>query len=808
MNIKHKVDHLIQKVVALATGSDVSQEENSAEGAKNIFPGMPEVCRKASGEAHVLLKNNGVLPLKENSSLAVFGRCQIDYFYVGYGSGGDIHAPYYANLVNSLKRNGINIDDALYSVYQQWCSENPANHGFWGHWPMSHPEMPLDKSMVLSTSSRNSTALVIIGRAAGEDRENTLEKGSYYLTDSEINMLDLVTDCFAETIVVMDCGNIIDMSWTKKYGDKISAILYAWQCGMESGNALADILTGKANPCGKLADTIAQNYEDYPSAKDFGGKDFNNYGEDIFTGYRYFESFCKDTVLYPFGFGLSYTDFEIKTISAEKTDTGVEIKVRVTNTGKTDGKETVQLYTAKPKNELANPSIVLADFIKTKCLAPNESQELKLFVSEYDLCSFDDTGVTGYKNAYVLLGGKYEFFIGNSSRNIEKAFEFTADKKLYQQLEEICPVQHTFDRIIGRVVDDKFLPIKQSVKIGETNLRNRILENLPKETGYKGYTGKKLSAVKAGEITLDDFIAQLTNEELEALTRGEGGMDSKLGVAGNAGAFGGILPSLRDKGVPPIITMDGPAGIRIKAFTSLLPCGTALACTWNTEIVNELMTVVGDEMKLQKTDVLLAPGMNIHRNVLCGRNFEYFSEDPYLSGKMASAYVTGIQKSGLSACPKHFACNNQEMRRTTNDSRVSQRALREIYLKGFEICVKEANPLNIMTSYNKINGVWSHYNYDLVTTVLRKEWGYTGNVMTDWWMKKSASPEFPEIRDNAYRVRAQVDVYMPGDMNRTAKKYKSDGTLLKNIDTDAGITRAELERSAKNVLNLALKIKV
>ncbi|MCM1286032.1 MAG: glycoside hydrolase family 3 C-terminal domain-containing protein [Acetobacter sp.] len=807
MNIKHKVDNFIQKVEALVTGSDVAQTENSANGEKNIFPKMPEACLKASEEAHVLLKNNGALPLKKNSSLAVFGRCQIDYFYVGYGSGGDIHAPYYSNIIDSLKSNGIKIDEELYSVYQQWCCENPANHGFWGHWPMSHPEMPLEKSTVLNASSKNTTALVIIGRAAGEDRENRLEKGSYYLTDNEVNMLDLVTECFAETIVVMDCGNIIDMSWTEKYGDKINAVIYAWQCGMESCNALANILTGKANPSGKLADTIAKEYEDYPSAKDFGGKDFNNYSEDIFTGYRYFESFSKDTVLYPFGFGLSYTDFKIEAISTEKTNNGAEIKVKVTNTGKTDGKETVQLYLAKPKNELSNPTIVLAAFEKTKCLAPNESQEIVLFISEYDMCSFDDTGASGYKNAYVLLGGKYEFYIGNSSRNLEKIFEFNTDKKLYQQLEEICPVKNPFNRIIGRVVDDKFLPIKQSIKIGEANLRNRILKNLPKEIGFKGYKGKKLNAVKCGEITLDDFIAQLTNEELEALTRGEGGMDSSLGVSGNAGAFGGVIQSLRDKGVPPIITTDGPAGIRIKAFTSLLPCGTALACTWNTEIVNELMTVVGNEMKSHKTDVLLAPGMNIHRNVLCGRNFEYFSEDPYLSGKMAGAYVTGIQKSGLSACPKHFACNNQETRRTTNDSRVSQRALREIYLKGFEICVKESKPLNIMTSYNKINGVWSHYNYDLVTTVLRKEWGYTGNVMTDWWMKKSSSPEFPEISDNAYRVRAQVDVYMPGDMNRTVKKYKSDGTLLKNIDTDAGITRAELERSAKNVLNLALKIK-
>ncbi|MDE6412879.1 MAG: beta-glucosidase, partial [Eubacterium sp.] len=278
------------------------------------------------------------------------------------------------------------------------------------------------------------------------------------------------------------------------------------------------------------------------------------------------------------------------------------------------------------------------------------------------------------------------------------------------------------------------------------------------------------------------------------------------GGGNNAGAFGGIIPSLRDKGVNPIITTDGPAGIRIRKYTSLIPCGTALASTFNCALVQELTSVMGAEMVKQESDVLLAPGMNIQRNVLCGRNFEYFSEDPVLSGKMGAAYVNGIQSNGVSACPKHFACNNQEVNRTKNDSRLTQRALREIYLKGFEICVKESNPMNIMTSYNKINGVWSHYNYDLVTTVLRGEWGYTGSVMTDWWMQKSASPEFPIIKDNAYRVRAQVDVLMPGDKFGT-KKYKSDGTLLPTLEKEDGITRAELERTAKNVLNLVLKLK-
>ncbi|MGN0533182.1 MAG: glycoside hydrolase family 3 protein [Eubacterium sp.] len=805
MKIKDKIEKAISKAAEAVT-SGVAQEENAVQGEKTVFPEMPQVCLKAAEEAQVLLKNNGVLPLKAGSRVAVFGRCQIDYFYVGYGSGGDVKAPYYTSLNDELEKNGILLNEKLKSTYKAWCEANPVNHGFWGHWPMNYPEMPLDSQAVNDSAGESDIALVIIGRAAGEDRENLLTKGSYYLTDEEISMLDLVTEAFGNTIVVMDCGNIIDMAWTEKYGNKISAVIYAWQCGMESGSALANVLTGKANPCGRLTDAIARSYEAYPSSVNFGNRDFNNYSEDIFVGYRYLESFAQKDVLYPFGFGLSYTEFEARADFAEKSEDGVTVKVTVTNKGKVSGKEVVQLYLSKPQAELCNPTVSLAAFAKTGLLAPNESETVELFVSSYDLCCFDDEGATGYKNAYVLLGGEYSLYIGKSSRDLEKIYSFTCEKKLYQQLSEVCAVKDGFDRITGRYVDGRLYPVKTEVKPAVPFLKNRIIENLPQEIGFKGYKGRKLESVKKGEITLDEFIAQLDNSELAALTKGEGKMDSALGVTGNAGAFCGITQGLRDKGVPPIITTDGPAGIRIKKYTSLLPCGTALACTWNTEAVEELAAVTGKEMKENKTDVLLAPGMNIHRNVLCGRNFEYFSEDPLVSGKIAAAFVRGIQSQGVSACPKHFACNNQEMRRTYNDSRVSQRALREIYLKGFEICVKEAKPLNIMTSYNKINGVWSHYNYDLVTTVLRGEWGYDGNVMTDWWMRKSKSPEFPQIKNNAYRVRAQVDVLMPGLISRTDRLRKPDNSLLKGIDTENGITRAELERTAKNVLTLALRL--
>lgn len=279
-------------------------------------------------------------------------------------------------------------------------------------------------------------------------------------------------------------------------------------------------------------------------------------------------------------------------------------------------------------------------------------------------------------------------------------------------------------------------------------------------------------------------------------------MNSPLGASGNAGAYAGVLPSLREKGIPAVTTTDGPSGIRLSACCMLIPIGTLLASSFDEELVYEVYCAVAQEMKSRGSDVLLGPGMNIHRNVLCGRNFEYYSEDPYLTGKIGAAAVRGIQSQGGAACPKHFACNNQEFRRTINDARVSERALRQIYLKGFEICIKEAEPKNIMTSYNKINGVWSYYNYDLCTSILRGEWGYNGCVITDWWMKNGKSPDFPNVKTQAYRVRAQVDVLMPGG-KRTGFR-RPDGTLLSSLGKADGITLGEIQRSAKNVIRFAM----
>lgn len=807
MKLKHKIDKVVSTISERISSGGVSQLEVKAEGERDIFGNMPNLIREAAGEGIVLLKNNNALPYNKDTKISVFGRCQLDYFYVGYGSGGDVNAPYFVNVIDGIKNSGGKVNEWLLNYYKDFSKNNPAPHGFWGHWPMSFEEPHLDDETVKRASEESDVALVVIGRAAGEDRENTLTKGSYYLTDEERKLLDQVCNNFSNVTVLLDCGNVIDMQWVLDYNDRLRGIIYAWQGGMESGNAIADVLYGKVNPSGKLTDTIAIKYEDYPSAKHFGNKLFNVYVEDIFVGYRYFETFAKEKALFPFGYGLSYTNFDIELLDFKADKEKMTAEVQVTNIGKYAGKEVVELFARAPQGKLTKPLMSLISFAKTTELAPGESQKIVLEVPAYNFASFDDTGITGHKYAYILEKGEYKFFLGENVRDAQEigSFEYSEDTVL-EELEAICAPKEYIDRIIAHKINGSYIPKKVTVKPEKPYLRERIIKNLPKEIGHIVHN-YNFELVKSGEISVETFVSSLNNEELEALTRGQGGMDSNYGVAGNAGAFGGIIPELNKKGVPPVITTDGPAGIRVRKYTSLIPCGTALASTFNTELVEKLATEMGRELRNTGSNVLLAPGMNIHRNVLCGRNFEYFSEDPLLTGKMAAAYVKGIQASGGSACPKHFACNNQESFRTVNNSIVSQRALREIYLKGFEICVKEAKPLNIMTSYNKINGVWSHYNYDLVTTVLRKEWGFDGSVMTDWWMQHSQSHEFPNLRDNAYRVRSQVDVYMPGSFKKTEKKYKPDKSLLETVGLKNGLTRGELERSAINVLNMILKLK-
>lgn len=802
----------LQKKQAEEKKMELAQEMTRAEGSPYETPGFSEILREAAADSIVLLENEDqTLPFGRDDRLAVFGRCQVDTFYVGYGSGGDVNPVHKVSILDGMEENpDLSVDTELSGIYRDWCGTHVPDEGYWGHWPYHYEEMELSPETVKEASSRTDKAVVVIGRAAGEDRENELLPGSYYLTDAEKALLAEVNDAFSSVTVLMNIGNVMDFSWVKDYSH-LKALLIVWQLGQETGHAVADVLSGRVNPSGHLTDTIAMDYKDYPSSANFGNPDRNVYREGIFVGYRYFETKAKDRVLYPFGYGLSYSEFAFGTESFTHGRGMTEIRATVKNVSAASGKDALMVYvSAKPLPDrkkkktgsgedsgellLPVPALTLCQFEKSKLLAGGEEQTMAFLMDDYQLSSYDDEGVTGHRSSFVLQAGVYTFYIGDNVRNLVEAGSFTQKKTIVtRQCEEAATLDSK--KLRERILDG----------IREKEEKNRdSLQSVPE-------TPILLSDVKEGNASLDDFLAQLSNEDLGDLSRGEGPMNSEFGTPGNTGIFGGTTKRLRDLGVPPLVTSDGPAGLRLMRFASLLPIGTALASTWDDLLVNRVFRKEAEEIDHYGIDVFLAPGLNIHRNPLCGRNFEYYSEDPFLAGWMAAAAVDGIQSRGASACPKHFACNNQETNRNHADSVLDERTLREIYLRAFEICVSVAKPKNLMTSYNLVNGVYSHYNYDLVTTILRKEWKYQGNVMTDWWMQMEESPEFPGLRNNAYRIRAGINVLMPGGKNETDQTVHPDPEILSCMDpkeggeVPEGLTRAELLENARPVLAFALE---
>ena len=795
MNLKEKLKEMAPHIL-----SALAQDQNHHNPVKTITPGMPQLLRQVAAEGAVLLENR-VLPLASGTKLSLFGRVQCNSFYTGYGSGGDVNAPYKVSLLEGLRNcPHLKVNEAIAQTYEKWCAQHPIHDAQWGRWPRFYPEMPLDAATIRNAAKVSDQAVVVIGRSSGEDRENILRKGSYYLTDEEYALLKNVKAAFPDAVVLLNIGAVMDLAPIRELD--FGAVLILWQGGMEMGNAAADLLCGKISPSGRLTDTIAKNYEDYPSASHFGKRKANAYWEDIYVGYRYFDTFCKEKVLYPFGYGLSYTTFS-KSVTVDPV--AGSFRTQVTNTGNFPGKCTLMLFVEKPCGILGNPSRELIAFGKTRQLSPREQQELTLAMTEELLASYCDHSAGEFSNCWLLQAGTYRIYLGENVRDAQLVGQFQVDApKILKRCTEAAAPAKAFPILTG--TEDR-IPGSDRAVPRTKNLKQVILDALPEGSFITGDKGYKLKHVKDGRVSMQDFVAQLDLEELEAISRGAYIMGHPLGAKGNAGIFGGVTESLRKKGIPPVTTTDGPSGIRLYDSCSLLPVGTLLACTFDVGLVEELYSHVGREMREKGSDVLLAPGMNIHRNPLCGRNFEYFSEDPLLTGKMAAAVVRGVQSTGLSACPKHFACNNQETNRNHTDSIVSQRALREIYLRGFEICVKEAAPRNLMTSYNKINGVWGHYHYDLVETVLRGEWGYRGNVMTDWWMRYSASPEFPKLKGNGYRVRAGVNVLMPGARSIFDLSRKPDGTLLATYKKPQGITLGEMQRNAAQVLQCVIDIK-
>lgn len=786
--------------------------------------GFGEVVRKAAAEGMVLLKNeNHMLPVTENDRVALFGRCQINYYKSGTGSGGAVNTAYTTNLVDGFREyKNITLNEELLQVYKAWIEENPFDNagGAWASEPWFQKEMPVSLELAKKARETSNKALVVIGRTAGEDKDYEAVEGSYFLTQEEKKLLETVAEVFEDTAVILNVSNIIDMSWLEslEHKDHIRSVLYTWQGGVEAGRASADVLTGAVTPSGKLPDTIAYDIKDYPSTENFGNKEKNFYKEDIYVGYRYFETFAPEKVQFPFGFGLSYADFDLNVQQAEIQGTGKDakmiLKVSVTNVGtQYFGKEVVQVYYEAPQGKLGKPVRELGCFAKTELLAPGQEQILQLELPVNSMASYDDSGVTGHKSCYVLEAGCYKFYVGTDVRNAQKInLEKTEDFELpecvvTEELQEALAPTEYFERIRPGEKGEQgvYTLLREEVPLQTISLEKRIQENLPETMEITGNKGISFQNVKNKKVDLEQFVAQLTKEELAMIVRGEG-MCSPLVTPGTASAFGGTAPSLSGYGIPVACTADGPSGIRMDSGlkATQMPIGTMLAASWNVSMVEELYEWEGRELLRNEIDTLLGPGINLHRNPLNGRNFEYFSEDPYLTGKFGSAVVKGIQKSGADATVKHFACNNQELARSIADSIVSERAVREMYLKGFEMTVKEGHACSIMTSYNPLNGHWSASNYDLCTTILRGEWGYTGIVMTDWWAKMNDPVKGGEARMNntAAMVRAQNDLYMVVPNGGSQENEYEDNTLeaLEN----GTLTIGELQRCAMNICRFIL----
>lgn len=760
-----------------------------------------DTAAKMVSEGIVMLKNeNNALPLDTDKEVAVFGRIQFHYYKSGTGSGGMVNVTKVVNILDGLIDNGVKVNEKLLDTYRKWDKENPFDLGEgWGGEPWSQKEMPLDEGLVKETAKSCETAIVIIGRTAGEEQDNRLDAGSYLLSDDEIAMLTVVRKHFKKVVLLLNVGNIIDMTDINRIAP--DSVLYVWQGGMTGGKGTADVLTGKVSPSGKLPDTIAYKVSDYPSDANFGREENRDiYAEDIYVGYRYFETFAKEKVLYPFGFGLSYTEFEIKTEKAEITEGAVKLSVSVKNIGSYKGKEVIEVYCEAPQGRLGKAARVLCGFEKTRELVPQEEQVVEIAVDIAKLASYDDSGVTGNKSCYVLEAGKYKFYVGSDVRSAEYACSFEQGEDLVTErlTQSLAPVE-SFERIKPVCEGGAFSIGREAVPVSEVDESARRLEKLPKEIAYTGDKGIKLWDVKNGKNTMDEFIAQLSDYDLSCIIRGEG-MGSPRVTAGTASAFGGVSENLNGFGIPAGCCSDGPSGMRLdcgtKAFS--LPNGTMIASSFNKELTSELFAFMGLEMAANKVDCLLGPGMNIHRHPLNGRNFEYFSEDPFLTGKMAAAELKGMAGAGVTGTIKHFCANNRETNRHFIDSVVSERALREIYLKGFEIAVKEGGASSVMTTYGRVNGLWTAGNFDLNTVILREEWGFKGFTMTDWWANINVRGKEPDKTDFAAMARAQNDVYMV-----CPDGEKNDDNTLVALE-NGGIERCELQRNAANICGFLL----
>ena len=772
------------------------------------------LSRMAAGEGMVLLKNEkNTLPIRRGTKVALFGKGTVDYVKGGGGSG-DVTVEYIRNLYEGMKikedEGKVEVFDKLAKYYEKDIQKQYAD----GAVPGMTVEPELPDELLNEAREYTDTAVITICRFSGEgwdrkceaaqdgyvldgeEKRNSelsakiFENGDFCLTNAENAMVEKVKKAFPHVIVVMNVGGIVDTKWFRDC-DEIQSVLMAWQGGMEGGLATADILCGDVNPSGKLSDTYAKDLEDYPSTANFHESAFYvNYTEDIYVGYRYFETIpgAAERVNYPFGFGLSYTDFDWKVTGASEENGVITVLTEVTNTGKKTGKEVIQLYYGAPQGKLGKPAKVLGAFKKTSILQPGERQILTLKIPVNQMASYDDLGKV-CKSAYVLEAGEYAIYIGTNVRDAAK-IDFTyvvKEDTVTEQLSRKAAPYHLQKRMLA---DGSYEELPQREYVEEEGLPRQdkyaIGLPCPDTRGQKGIDfldskGVRFSDVADGKMTLDEFMDILTLDDCINLLGGQPN-------TGCANTFG--MGNLPEYGVPNVMTADGPAGLRILpkcgVNTTAWPCATLLASTWDEELVEKVGKAGAEEVKENNISIWLTPACNIHRSPLCGRNFEYYSEDPYLAGKTGAAMVRGIQSQHIGASVKHFAANNKETNRKDSDSRVSERALREIYLKQFEIIVKEAHPYTIMSSYNLLNGIHASENKELLTGILRDEWGFDGLVTTDWWT----------FGEHYRETKAGNDIKMAAGYPERIKEAYEKGF----------ITEGEIRLSARRILNMILKI--
>ena len=812
-----------------------------------------KLAREAAAEGFVLLENKDhFLPLAKGSKVGLYGAGAIRTIKGGTGSG-DVNERDSVNIFQGMKNAGYDVTssewledyDKLYvQARLDWKNEiftklNGDDTKFFDAYsatPFFMPSgNPIDEEKAAADGA--DTAFFVLARIAGENKDRFDTEGDYFISKEEKAILAQVSRCYKNVVLVINTGGLMDLAFVEEF-DNIRSILQYVQAGQEGGNAFADVVSGDVTPSGKMTDTWAKDYYDYPGAEVYSYKSGDlmkeKYEEGIFVGYRYFDTF-EVPVRYSFGYGMSYTDFEIRTDDIKVSGRGmmnpkVSVTVTVTNTGDTyAGKEVVQIYASCPQGRLVKEFRRLAGFGKTKLLAPKESQTMTITFPLYQLTSYEEESAS-----WILEPGMYGIWIGNDLNTSVLSGALELDEKaVMTACENICPMKEELNEIVpdAEKVQAREAVWQKEVKEKRMSVIELKASEIPTVKVDYQPEPEELPG-KAGKI-----VETLSVDQLALLATGDPGraQGNALGSAGISvpGAAAETSPCASEEpwNVTTIALVDGPAGLRLKReyqvdngeivasdflaaleggffskpqekrgttyyqFCTAIPVGTLLAQSWDVELIKRVGEMIGHEMELFNVTLWLAPGMNIHRNPLCGRNFEYYSEDPLLAGMMAAAMTLGVQKvPGCGTTIKHFACNNQEDNRMGSDSILSERALREIYLKGFEIAAKDAQPMSIMTSYNLINGVHAANCYDTCTKAARDEWGFAGAIMTDW---TTTNVQIQGECTAAGCMRAGNDMVMPGlpEDHENIKKELADGTL----------TMAELKRCIYNTVNIVLQ---